>query len=45
MGNVERVVYVDVAIGVANDVVENVALEGVGGFHNEGVQVQPPEPM
>ncbi len=37
MGDVEGVVDIDVAISVADDIVENVALEGVGGLHDEGV--------
>lgn len=45
MGYVEGVVGVDVAVGVFGEVVEDVGLEGVGGFHYEGVEVHPPEPV
>lgn len=45
MGDVERVVGVDVAVGGLAQVVEDVGLEGVGGLHYEGVEVEPPEPV
>jgi hypothetical protein len=45
VGDVERVVGVDVAVGVEGEVVEDVGLEGVVGLHDEGVEVEPPEPV
>ena len=42
--DVERVVEVDVAVGVGLEGVEDVRLERVAGFHDEGVEVKPPEP-
>jgi hypothetical protein len=45
VGDRERVVSVDVAVDVRGfESVEDVALEGVAGFHDEGVEVEPPEP-
>lgn len=44
VGDVEGVVDVDVAVDVGGKVVEEVVLEGVGGFHDECVEVEPPEP-
>ena len=44
MGNIERVVFVDVAVRVCCKVVENVGLEGIGGLHDKGIEIQPPEP-
>jgi hypothetical protein len=45
MGNVERVVNIDVAVGDLGEVVEDVRLEGVGGLHYESIEVKPPEPL
>ena len=45
MGNLEWIVDVDVSVGVGAEVVEEVGLQGVGGFHDEGVEVEPPEPI
>ena len=44
VGDVERVVEVDVAVGVGAEAVENMGLQGVAGFHDEGIEVEPPEP-
>ena len=44
MGNIERVVFADVAVRVCRKVVENVGLEGIGGFHDECIEIPPPEP-
>lgn len=45
MGDVERVVVVDISVGVGCEIVEDVGLEGVGRLHNKRIQVQPPEPI
>lgn len=39
MRDVERVVFVDVAVGGLSEVVENVGLEGVGGLHDKGIEI------
>ena len=44
MCDFERVEVVDVAIGVDLKAGEYVGLKGVGRFHYEGVEVEPPEP-
>ena len=44
MGDVERVVDIDVAIGVGRKVVEDVPLKGIGRFHDKCVEIEPPEP-
>ena len=44
MLNVERIIGVDVAVRCFAEVVEDVGLEGVGRFHYEGVEIEPPEP-
>ena len=41
----ERVVGVDVAVGVGAEVVEDMSLERVGRFHYESVKIKPPEPV
>ena len=35
--DVQRIVHVNVAVGGAAEVVEEVVLEGVGGLHDESV--------
>jgi len=45
MTDVERVIVVNVAVGVLGKSVKYVRLEGVGGFHYEGIKIKPPEPM
>ena len=45
MGDVERVVVVNVAVGVFVEVFEDVIFERVGVFHDVGVEIEPPEPM
>lgn len=45
VGDVERVVLVDIAVDVVFEVVEDVALQGVGRLHDKGIQVQPPDPI
>lgn len=44
MRDVERVVDIDVAVGNVLEVVEDVGLEGDRRLHNEGVEIEPPEP-
>ena len=44
MCDVERIVDIDVTIDVVGQILEDVLLQGVGRFHNEGIQVKPPEP-
>lgn len=39
VGDVEGIVSVDVAVGVSEEVVEDLGLEGVGWFHDERVQI------
>lgn len=45
MGDVERVVDVDVAVGDGFELLEDVALKRVVRLHDECVRVQPPEPV
>ncbi len=45
VGNVERVVVVDVAVRVLIEGVENVVLQRVRGLHDNGVEIEPPEPI
>lgn len=45
MCNVEGIVLVDIAVGVFGEAVEDMRLKRVGGFHYEGVEVEPPEPV
>jgi hypothetical protein len=44
MGYVQGVVFVDVAIRVLGEVIENVGLKGVRWFHDESVEIHPPKP-
>lgn len=44
MLDLERIVNVDVSVDGVLEVVEDVRLQGVGRFHYEGVEIQPPEP-
>lgn len=37
MGDVERVVLVDVSVGVGGEVVKDVGLKRIRGFHDESV--------
>ena len=41
---VERVIEVDVAIGISLEVVENVRLKRVRRLHNKGIKIKPPKP-
>lgn len=44
MADIERIVFVDVAVGGFGECVEDVGLKRVGGFHDEGIQIEPPKP-
>ena len=44
MRYVEWVVGIDIAVGVVPEVIEDMVLERVRGFHDEGIYVEPPEP-
>lgn len=37
MGDIKRVIFVDVAVGICAEAVEDVRLERVGGFHDKSV--------
>ena len=39
MGDIERIVDIDVAVGVFVKVVEDMRLEGVRWLHDEGVEI------
>jgi len=45
MRDVEGVIFIDVTVDVLLEVVEDVVLKRVAGLHDEGVQVEPPEPV
>lgn len=36
---------VDIAVRIRGEMIEDVRLEGVRGFHNEGIEIEPPEPI
>lgn len=42
--DVEGVVVIDVAVDGGREGVEDLVLQGDGGLHYEGVEVEPPEP-
>ena len=44
MGDVERVVNINIAVDLSVKAVEDVMLQRYRGFHDEGVEVQPPKP-
>lgn len=44
MGDIKRVVVVDIAVRDVLEVLEDVLLKGVRRFHNKGVGIKPPEP-
>ena len=39
MRDVERIEVVDVAVGVLPEIIEDVGLKGVGGLHDESVEI------
>ena len=44
MCDVERVIDIYVSVGVAQQIVKDVLLQRIRRFHDEGIEVQPPEP-
>ena len=44
MCNVQRVIDINVSVGICCQGVEDMRLERVGRFHDEGVEIEPPEP-
>lgn len=44
MSYVQRVVFVDIAVNIRGEMIEDVGLERIGRLHYECVEVKPPEP-
>ena len=44
MGDVERIVDIDISVGVGFKIIEDMPLQRVRRFHYEGIEVKPPKP-
>ncbi len=45
MCDVEWIIDINISVGVPQQIVEDVFLQGIRGFHDEGIKIQPPEPL